>query len=436
MWETIKSIILRLFGRKPTQTDKQIEEQNDWARKYESAEGINLTAIIAGKLATLSVTDAVLAVEGETKRAEVLQDILNKNVLDRTRKIVSLALGKGGVVLVPYSADGKRLLVDIVPQNCFFIGQSLGDEITKANILADYIVRDSKKYIRWTDYSLEDGACVIRNRATVNDSPTSLDVLPEWQGITEEIHIPATEHLLFGYMKCPTDNRRPDETQGVPITYGCDKLIEQCIDTLKEEADEYKLKRAFVGADASLFDENDKLPKSGLFKTFNSISVEDNLWKEYSPEIRHAAYSARVQELFELLEKAVGTSKGILTTPETAATATEVRRTQHDTWALVGEIRKNFKTALDELIYALDILCNYYGLSPAGEYSVKCDWDMSLLEDTSTTWQQMKDGYSMRIRSKAELRSWQTGETLEEAQKVVDEIAATDPSIQDLLGND
>lgn len=72
-------------------------------------------------------------------------------------------------------------------------------------------------------------------------------------------------------------------------------------------------------------------------------------------------------------------------------------------------------------------------MSPAGEYTTKYDWDMSLLEDTNVTWQQMKDGYSMRIRSKAELRSWQTGETLEEAQKAVDEIAATDPSVRDLI---
>ena len=434
MWETIKGIILRLFGRLLPQNSKQAERQNDWAKGYEDTENINLTAIIAGKLATLAVTDAVIAVEGDNKRAEMLQGILNKSVIDRARKIVSTALGIGGVALVPYYANNK-VLVDVIPQNRFFIIEKIGDEVTKAVILADYIVRDHKKYMRWTDYSLENGACVIRNRATVGETPCGLDVLPEWKGVAEEIRVPAAEHLLLGYMKCPADNRRPDETHGVPITYGCDKLIEQCIDTLKEEADEYKLKHAFIAADISLFDENDKLPKSGLFKTFNSISVEDNLWKEYSPEIRYAAYSARVQELFELLEKAVGTSKGILTAPETATTATEVRRAQHDTWALVGEIRRSFERAMDDLIYALDVLCNYYSISPAGEYTTKYDWDMSMLEDTDATWRQMKDGYSMRIRSKAELRSWQTGETLEEAQKAVDEIAANDPGMQDLIGN-
>lgn len=434
MGEAIKNIIFRIFGRLLAQSGKQIERQNEQAKGYESTEDINLTAIIAGKLATLAVTDAVIAVEGDNKRAETLQDILNKRVIDRARKIVSTALGIGGVALVPYYVNGK-ICVDAVPQNRFFVTEKIGDEITKAVILANYIVRDSKKYMRWTDYALENGACVIRNRATIGESPCSLDILPEWKGIAEEIRIPGAEHLLLGYMKCPADNRRPDGAHGVPITYGCDKIIERCIETLNEETNEYKLKRGFVGVDGSLFGNDDKLPESGLFKTFKGDGKIDDMWHEYSPEIRYAAYSARVQELFELLEKAVGTSKGILTAPETATTATEVRRAQHDTWALVGEVRKSFEHALEDLIYALDVLCNYYSISPAGEYTTKYDWDMSMLEDTDATWQQMKDGYSMRIRSKAELRSWQTGETLEEAQKAVDEIAATDPGVQDLIGN-
>ena len=41
----------------------------------------------------------------------------------------------------------------------------------------------------------------------------------------------------------------------------------------------------------------------------------------------------------------------------------------------------------------------------------------------------------MGARSKAELRAWQTGESLEDAQKAVDEIAAKEPSMATLIGN-
>ena len=60
---------------------------------------------------------------------------------------------------------------------------------------------------------------------------------------------------------------------------------------------------------------------------------------------------------------------------------------------------------------------------------------MSMLEDSGETWQQLKDGRSMGIRSKAELRAWQTGETLEEAQAVIDEIEESEPVIHDLIGH-
>ena len=58
-----------------------------------------------------------------------------------------------------------------------------------------------------------------------------------------------------------------------------------------------------------------------------------------------------------------------------------------------------------------------------------------MLEDTAVTWQQLKDARSMGIRSKAEVRAWLTGETIEEAQARIDEIEAAEPVISDLIGN-
>ena len=58
-----------------------------------------------------------------------------------------------------------------------------------------------------------------------------------------------------------------------------------------------------------------------------------------------------------LLEKAVGTSRGILTAPETgAATATEIRAANHDTFALVSAIRRMWEAALGDMAYAADVL--------------------------------------------------------------------------------
>ncbi len=434
MWETIKANIQRLFGVKIIRTAKQMRETAAWSEIYEKVKEINFTAIVAGKLATLAVTDSTITAVGDTIRAGFINDILQSQFTAHAQKIVSGALGYGGVVIVPYSVSGK-IYFDIVPQSRFFIAESHGDEITRAVILSDYIVRDNKKYARWTEYSLKGNICTVQNRATLNDQPYALDALPEWTNIPEKIDIPGCDRLLFGYLRCPQDNRRPDSYDGVPITYGCSEIIDEIHKTLAEEANEYKLKRAFISIDSTLFGKDDKLPESGLFKTFQGSGDNDDMWHEYSPEIRSAAYSSRVQELFELLEKAIGTSKGILTAPEAAATATEIRRAQHDTWALVGNIRKAAEKAIDNTVYAINVLCNYYGLTPPGDYTVQYDWDMSMLENSGETWQQLKDGRSMGIRSKAELRAWQTGETIEEAQAAIDKIEESEPVMQDLIGH-
>ncbi|MBQ9428608.1 MAG: hypothetical protein IJU41_03580 [Clostridia bacterium] len=428
MWQSIKTILMRLFGVKP-QSDGYYKRSAEWALAYENAEEINFTAIFASKLSSLAVTDSDVNVDGDNRRAAYIGDVL-KATHAKAQKIVSSALGYGGAALVPCLLNGG-LYVDIVPSGRFFVIEKSGDAIKKAIMLSDYNVCNSRKYARWTEYTLEDGACVIRNKATVDGAPFDLGALPEWEGIAPEISVPGADQLLLGYMLCPIDNRRPDCLSGVPITYGCDKIIAQIQTTLEEEADEFRLKRAFVGVDSTFFGKDDRLPKSGLFKLFDSTGGD--LWREYSPEIRSAAYSARVQELFELLEKAVGTSKGILTAPEAATTATEVRRAQHDTFALVGNIRAAYKAAISELAQAVDILCNYYNLTPPGEYSIAFDFDQSMLEDTAETWQQLKDGRSMGLRSKAELRAWQTGETLAEAQAAVDEIEQNEPVISDLI---
>lgn len=430
----MKTVIERLFGVKITRTAKQMQETQDWSVVYEKIKEINFTAIIAGKLSALAATDSTITVAGDNARANYANEIVQSQIAAHVQKIISGALGYGGIALVPYYTNGN-IYVDLVPQSRFFAVESHADDIIRAVILSDYIVRDNKKYARWTEYALDGNMCIIRNRATINDMPAPLDALPEWAGIAEEIRVPGCDRLLLGHLRCPQDNRRPDSYDGVPITYGCDAIIDEIHKTLTEEAREYELKRAFIGVDSTLFKKDGKLPENGLFKTFDGDGHNDDMWQIYSPEIRNAAYSARVQELFELLEKAVGTSKGILTAPEAAATATEVRRAQHDTWALVGNIRRAAEKAIDSAVYAINVLCNYYGLTPQGDYTVQYDWDLSMLEDSGETWQQLKDGRSMGIRSKAELRAWQTGETLEEAQAIIDEIEESEPVLHDLIGH-
>jgi hypothetical protein len=287
--------------------------------------------------------------------------------------------------------------------------------------------------MRFVDYKLENGSYLIRNRATKNEGECPLTNVPEWADITEELRIANVDRLPVAILRCPINKRTSSNVDGVPITYGSEALIGQIYECLNQIQREYDLKQAFVGVDSAMFDTNNRLPNGGLFKTF--IGDTGEFWQVFDPLIRDNAYLTRLQSLFELLEKSVGTSKGILTAPEAATTATEIRRATYDTWTIVNAVRKQVEYAAEALVYAYDLLCNAYNLAPQGEYEIRYDWDYSLIENTMETFSQLMQAHSVNAIDEVTIRQFVIpSESLEEAEKAVEKIKQQSPSASRLIG--
>lgn len=425
--------ILKLFGiEKTITTDEQCSKNNDYTADYEDIENINFTAIFANKLSTLAVSESTLDIVGTNKRAELLKSVSDE-LWGKAKKIAARTLGTGGCVIVPY-VDGGRLSFNIVSQNRLCINSKRGDIITEATVLAATVKIKGKRYYRFTNYKLENGNIYITTKAT-DDSGKPAEV-ETWQGI-KDIAIANVDRPLFAYVKSPVDNRLESDDYGVPITYGCDEIVGEIRECLKQIKDEFDLKRVRLQVDERMFNrDKDGKPvlTSKLFQAVPNYKNE-NLFNIFDPALRDSSYYNRLNALFELFEKQVGTSKGILTTPESrGATATEIKSGMYDTYSLICDLRKMLDSAVEDFIYSCDVLANYYGLSPSGDYEIAFDWSYNLVESSSETWMQLKDAQSMGIRSKAEIRAWQTGETLEEAQKMIDEITVKEPTMQTILG--
>lgn len=201
---------------------------------------------------------------------------------------------------------------------------------------------------------------------------------------------------------------------------------------------EYKLKRPFVGADSRLFGKDDKLPESGLFKRFQGSGLkEGQFWQVYDPAIRDSAYLARFQQLCAQLESTVGVSPGILTEPRTAnATATEIKSANAATFAMIDSMRQNIETAFNQLAYALDVLAEASGATPAGalgDWQILWDWDMSMLESSTETFSQLSELESRGLILPERLVSWVTGQSMEEAKAEVEAAKALEPETVDTL---
>jgi len=427
--ENIRNIVLRLFGADPVTTDEDISLMDEADRRYRELRGYNLTAIFAGKLSTFTATDSTVEVTGGSTRAELLDEVI-QHVWSKSKKWISTAYGTGGVLLIPYVVS-RKVYVDIVPQSSMAINRVNGDELRAVSIIADSTAQDNKKYFRWTDYSLEDnGILVIRQRATdAAGKVIPITSITEWTGIVEEMTISGVEHLPLAYIKNPTDNRQTEAPYGVPITYGCDDKIKEIIECQDDIRREYKLKKPIVGMDTTLFKtENGRrhLPVTGLFMPVNpnGLNTSGKLWDVYDPAIRDSAYYTRLQHLYGELEKQVGTSRGILTEPQShGATATEIKAANYDTYSIVDNMRKVIVSAIERLAYAIDVLANAYGLTPMGAYDISFDWSYALVESTQESFNQLLSSVSVDAVEAAELRQFSfPDETLEEARVRVAQI--------------
>ena len=428
-------ILNNVFHIQTQTTTKEITDNQKYANVYEEIDSINFNAIFSNKLANYTINDSNMDIIGDNKRVELL-DKMGQSMWKKAKKIVSMGLGYGGVVIVPYAKGGK-LYYDLVPQNRLTIDELDGEAIKGATILAEKRKIQSgngtKTYIRWTNYQINNGNLTILQQYS-DDKGKKIEAPDFWKNITESITISGVEKVTFGYFKSPVNNRCSNDKYGVPITFGCDDTISEIKETLKQIAREYDLKQVFVGVDMTMFGKDGKLPSDGLFKKFDMGSDED--FFVYDPSFR--PYKDRLQELYKRLEHEIGTSGGIVSEVETAnATATEIKKSMYDTFSLVDDIRTNVEQAMYDFFDACDVIANAYNLTPAGDYEVKFNWSYSLLEDSETEFNHMVLGESKGIIDKVELRQWiKPDESLEEAEKKIEEIKEKNPSVKDLLGTD
>ena len=364
-------------------------------------------------------------------------DKTTQSMWKKAKKIVSMGFGYGGVIIVPYVKGGK-IYYSIVPQNRLTIDMTEGDLITGATVLAEKKVIQKQigspdVYLRWTNYKIENGNIVITQQFS-DENGKQIPAPDFWKNILDKQIITGVDRVLFGYVKSPINNRKANDNYGVPITYGCDSTINEIKDTMKQLYREYKLKEVFVGADVTMFNGKDALPKNGLFRKVDS--GDDNFFEVFDPSFR--PYTDRLQELYKRLESEVGVDSGFISEKATQnATATEVRRSMFSTFALIDDMRTNIEKAIEDFEYSANVLANAYNLSPQGEYEITFDWDYSLLEDSQETFTQLITAQAKGIVSEVEVRQWlKPDETLEDSQKAIEEIKVSEPTVEQLVGNE
>ena len=427
MYSLVTDIFIKIARKLGLELQPKTTIENDF---YDTI-NISITSILADRLATLIVADSDIDVTG-TNKAKILDDIAKKYFKVKLKQSTATAIGTGDCLIVPIT-DGKGFAVDIIENNDFAVISSLGDTIYSVVIKRDEFTRNNKIYKRYEYHGLEDingiTICRIYRYGYVNDKEVSLESVPEWADIPPETIIPNVNRLDFGRIKCPTVNREHiNSVQGVPITYGLDQAVEKAKESYYRFNEEYKRKQTRIFAGKQLFtkdkDNNVVLPDNSVYQAVRT-DIDGNLpIKEFSPDLRYEGLKGGVDFNFKMLEMFCGLSAGVLTDVESdLATATAIRASMNNTFAFINTMRKIIENGVDDLIYAIAMIINANSQNGVvGDYSIKYDWDDSLSENSTETFNMMLQSQGIDAISKAELRSWVMNEKLEDAEKRIAEI--------------
>lgn len=436
----IVEMFRNLFGVSPQTTKADTEGNARFVAAYEDIGDYNLTVAVANKLADLVASDCSVQVTGGTRettndagraieetqanpRSEYIDEAMQR-LADRLKLICVRVFGMGGVVIKPWIYKGQ-LYPDIIPQSLFVDVERRGEVMTSAGFVAEQKTTDDATYLRLEHHHLaDDGTYTIEQKATLDGAEVPIAEVPGWEcyAASFPLTITGVDRMLFSFVKCPTDSRRAtDNVYGVPVTFGSEKLIGEIVELMNMMHKEYINKEAFIGADYTLF-RDDELPTSGLYRLMKGAGAVDDkpLWEVFSPDIRTQAYIDAINYKMGLLEKAIGVNAGVLTDLETAqATATAIKRSSYDTFSLVDSMRKNLEVALDQYAYACDVYANAFELAPDGVYEMLYDWDYSFLEDTAQTFGHKMQLVSMGLLPGEYIVAYEEDVSLEKARQMM-----------------
>lgn len=444
-------------------SDAMAEAIKQWSDMYENnASWLKDNEIfslgIAGAVSSeisRAVTLEMRVKVGSSARAKYLQAQLDK-VLTKLRVMVEYGAAKGGLMFKPYPR-GEAIEVDYVQADQFYPTEFDANGNITGCIFADQKVRNGKFYTRleyhhfgsvdWKDKSSASGY-VIENMAfksstsTELGQPVGLDSLPEWADI-EPVAVINVDRPLFAYFKYPlANNIDPTSPIGVSCFSRATGLIEQADKIYSSLVWEFESGQRALYADILAFmDEDGKkvLPTKRLYRALNGVSNPiggnpEGLFHEWSPEFREQSILSGLDAVLKKIEFNCGLSYGTISDPAVEAkTATEIKISRQRTYATITDTQKSLQSALDQLLWAMDIWTTLYKLAPVGKYTPVYEFDDSIVVDKDQMFQQDMRLVQNGLMGKIEFRMRNFGEDEDTAKKMIALVKSEEPQEADLF---
>lgn len=406
--ERIGQVIRKMLGREKIKdaigvevavSDKMANEIDLWAKMYKNEPPwkekniklCGLPAAIAGEFARLVTLELKTEVTGN--------DFINEEyqaVVSDIRKYTEYACAKGGLAMKPYASEG-HIEVDMVQADRFFPTKFNSRGEVTAAVFAESLTVGKKVYTRLEYHQHEGTMYHINNKAFVKQDLDNVEVLgkevpltavPEWANLQEEVTLKNVKMPLFAYFKIPNANN-VDDTSPLGVS-----VYSRAINDIKEADNqwtrllwEFEGSELAIDADITLFKKDDKgnyeFPK-GKDRLFRMMDLDDNAekYKVFAPAIRDENLINGFNAILRRIEFNVGLAYGTLSDPNTVdKTAEEIKASKQRSYSTVSDIQKSLQTALEQLVYAMDVMAQLSGLSGRKKYEMSFEWDDSIVID-------------------------------------------------------
>lgn len=427
-YTTLKQIV----GKDITLSDKMIDAINEWKQMLNGqADWLtdNIVSLGIEEGVCREFADCAL-VEMETSVSnERLDKIYQRNIASLNENLQEgLALGSfvlkplGGIaaefvsadkiIPISFGDDGKP--IDIA----FLTVKKVGD--------VDYFTRFERHYFTNGNLTIEN-KCFHSQTANDIGLPCSLEAVEEWGNIDPgPITYPGMNRMDFGYYRNPIKNKVDGSACGISIYESAVDLIRKA-DIQGARLDwEYESGERAIHVDNKALKQDKSTGRFGmarlskrLYRGLNlEVGKDQELLKEYSPEMRDEAFKRGLEEYKREIEFSVGLAYGDLSdVQEVAKTATEIKASKNRKYNRVTAIQNNLYDCLEDFVAGLA----FYNSMLNSGYEFSCKFNDSILTDEEAERQQDRQDVSMGVMSQLEYRMKWYNEDESTAQKMLPE---------------
>ena len=357
----------------------------------DSVHTINFAKLLCYYTSKKTCLDLNVTISG-SDRADYINQCISAMIKKSIRDKVEDACGAGGIILKPNGTYNPAGAIDYVMPGSFAVTEKNSNGDILGIIFIDRKVKGDDYYTRleyqhFTSTIADDMEGAGRTYAIENKAfkskgsdslgrPISLSDVPEWKDIPEVVNISNVEKPLFGYFKMPYNNTIDySSPEGVAVFANCIEELRN-LDVAwsrKDEETDDSRHITFIDENA-LFKTNKnsgvkervELPRfvKGLKHGVDSASTID----EHIPTMLTSDRIADINSILSMISTKAGFSQGqfVLDRKTGIATATEIESDDRETVETITDIRNALKTAIKDLIYALDKYCDVFFDMPSG----------------------------------------------------------------------